>query len=223
MPKPSLTAADIANFQTASIDLGLATPAKISWVLYEERDWKAWQQSLVDAGFTSYKNSWVPFFYKTEKYDGYALLTSLVFDKLKSDGDLVGVSIPLPNGSGTDYSGFGWVHDSKSASNIPISTFTDGITNQVSIDVAWLCSSYPANDAKTLGYCYHFQPEKSSDSGSNYRWSAGDSIHPVGWSNISGVMKLFDLTNGTGVTLMSATHFGLQIAATASAIGAIFM
>ena len=126
----------------------------------------------------------------------------MTFDNLKNAGDSLGISIDLPNGSGSDYSAFGFVNLGET--QFPISTFTDGTTGEVTVDAAWLCSSYPKDDAKTTGYCYHFMPKKSSKSGPNYRWTAGDTIHPLGWSNVSGQFFVWDLTNGTGTTLMNA-------------------
>ena len=157
---------------------------------------------MVADGFDQYKNSWIPFFKKTHKYDGYALLASMTFENLKNAGDSLGISIDLPNGSGSDYSSFGFANLGETL--LPLSSFTDGTTQEVTFDASWLCSSYPKDATKTTGYCYHFAPKKSSDSGPNYRWTAGDTIHPLGWSNVSGQFSVWDLTEGTGSTLMNA-------------------
>ena len=109
MPAPNLSPADIANVQTAQADFGLVNPVDVKWLAYSEPEWDAWQEKIVEAGFVEYKNSWVPFFRKTHKYDGYALLVSLDFEDLKNDGDSLGMSIQLPNGSGKDASGFGFI------------------------------------------------------------------------------------------------------------------
>ena len=64
-------------------------------------------------------------------------------------------------------------------------------------------------------------PEKSSKYGPNYRWTANDIIYPMGWSYISGSFSVFDLTNGTGVTLMNAVT--LQVAAAVSTVAALYL
>ena len=143
----------------------------------------------------------------------------MTFDNLVNEGDSLGIAIDLPNGSCSDYSAFGFVHTNETY--FPVSTFTDGTTQETSLDYAWLCSSYPKEDSKTLGYCYHFMPEKSSKSGPNYRWTANDIIYPVGWSNISGSFSVWDLTNGTGVTLMNAVT--LQVAAAVCTVAALYL
>ena len=131
----------------------------------------------------------------------------MTFDNLSGDGDSIGVGLILPNGSGQDFSGFGWVYRKDTASYDSASYWQDGITKEVTLDASWLCSSYPDTESadKTKGYCYHFQPLKSAKQGGNYRWSANDTLAPVGWTNISGVMSIFDITSGQGATLLSAT------------------
>ena len=62
-------------------------------------------------------------------------------------------------------------------------------------------------------------PEKSSASGPNYRWEAGDVIHPLGWSNISGNFAVWNLTDDTGTSLMNAVT--LQVAAAALVTSAL--
>ena len=64
-------------------------------------------------------------------------------------------------------------------------------------------------------------PEKSSKSGSNYRWTANDTIYPWGWSNISGSFKVWDLTNNTGVELLNAAT--LQVAAAVCTAAALYL
>ena len=217
MPAPNFTPADLANIQTAQADFGLANPVDVAWVLYSEPQWSEWQDGLVEAGFEEYQNSKVPFFRKRHKYDGYALVASLSFDDLKNDGDNIGLYVTLPNGSGKDWSGFGF--ERNSTGYIPISYFVDGETGNVTLDPWWLCSTMPTEkQGQTFGYCYHFQPKKSSKKGGNFRWSSGDVILPMGWTNTSGVVKQFDLTNGTGVTLLGATHIRLALTACALAV-----
>ena len=155
MPAPNLTPADLANVQTAQADFGLANPVEISWVLYSEPQWGEWQDGIVEAGFEEYRNSKIPFFKKTHKYDGYALVASLGFDDLKNDGDQIGLAITLPNGSGKDMSGFGFVRNQTSY--VPIAYFVDGVSTEVTLEPWWLCSTVPTNTTDTtLGYCYHF-------------------------------------------------------------------
>ena len=48
------------------------------------------------------------------------------FNDLKGDGDQIGMSIPLPNGDGTDAQGFGWQYDLVSDTYIDFSYFMKG-------------------------------------------------------------------------------------------------
>ena len=56
-------------------------------------------------------------------------------------------------------------------------------------------------------------PKTSSKSGPNYRWSTGDTIHPLGWSNISGSFAVWNLTDEGGAQLLSAVNLQIAVAA----------
>ena len=53
-------------------------------------------------------------------------------------------------------------------------------------------------------------------SGAVYRWHAEEAIMPIGWTNISGSIQLFDLTDGAGVVLMGVTALVSQFAVVAT-------
>ena len=63
-------------------------------------------------------------------------------------------------------------------------------------------------------------PEKSSKSGSNYRWSSNDTIFPYGWSNVSGNFDIWNLTTDAGAVLMNAVT--LQVAASFLVVSALY-
>ena len=90
------------------------------------------------SGLDQYENSWVPFFKKDHKYDGYCLLVKVDFEELPNDGDSFGLSVQLPNGSGKDASGFGFARIT-SKTYIGISYWLDGTINQTEQDDSWLC------------------------------------------------------------------------------------
>ena len=76
-----------------------------------------------------YKNSRVPFAKKTHKYDGYTFYTNMIFPDLKNDGDSLGITLVLPNGSGKDATSFGFLRTNDTYA--PVSMFTDGNTEKV--------------------------------------------------------------------------------------------
>ena len=138
------------------------------------------------------------------------------------------MSIPLPNGDGTDAQGFGWQYDLASDTYTDFSFFMKGESNSIEIDVNFLCGNTDGTSKNTqIGYCYNVLPtQKYSDlmgSGTVYRWHAEEAIMPIGWTNISGSIQLFDLTDGAGVALMGATVLISQLAAVASVLAAINM
>ena len=53
-------------------------------------------------------------------------MASMTFDNLANEGDSLGISVDLPNGSGSDYSAFGFVNTNETY--FPVSLFTDGTT-----------------------------------------------------------------------------------------------
>lgn len=74
--------------------------ATMSWVLYSETtNWSKWQTAIVNGGLNEYAKG----------YDGYALVMGLKFDYLTSPGNMIGLSIDLPNSSSWDKTGFGWI------------------------------------------------------------------------------------------------------------------
>ena len=81
--------------------MGFANPVKIHYLLYSEPDFRNWSKKLYDSGITQFLGKWW-----NRDYDGYTLFFSLIFDNLISDGDSIGISIPLPNGDGSDLTGF---------------------------------------------------------------------------------------------------------------------
>ena len=88
------------------------------------------------------------------------------FNFLKSDGDQIGLTIPLPNGDGTDTSGFGWNYVLSTDSYYDFSFFQSGKTGEVVIDNNFLCGNTLAEGDTThqTGYCYNVLPkQKFSD------------------------------------------------------------
>ena len=155
---------------------------------------------------TEYKNSKLPFFKKSHKYDGYLFDVCLNFDDLKGDGDIISMAILLPNGSGEDLSMFGWVFK-VGTGYVPFSKFVDGVTGEVTDDNWWICTTYPEEPwyaARTTGLCTHPQPVMSASSGGNYRWSAYDTALFIVATVIDGTAYAYDVDN-TGVVLLSAT------------------
>ena len=128
----------------------------------------------------------------------------MIYDNLIADGDSIGISIPLPNGDGSDLTGFGITYNMVTDSSTVGSYFYSGATAKMTSDHAWICNVRPMDATHTMSTCFHFQPKSSDEVGSNYRWSAGDPIYPQGWTNINGQLQLYDITNGSGATLLSA-------------------
>ncbi len=178
--------------------MGFPNDVKINFVLYSEKNWKDWSFALYDAGITQFKGKWFK-----RPYDGYTLFVAMAFDNLIADGDSIGVTIPLPNGDGTDLTNFGFTYNLAQNNYKYTSYFYSGSTGEVTPDHAWVCDTNAVDTSSSVGSCFHFQPEESDEVGPNYRWSYGDIIHPQGWTNISGNFKVFDIADSKGATLLT--------------------
>ena len=220
---PTFDDGDMSNLQTASVEMGLAKPVDIRWGLYGQ-GWWAWRKqrkAIIASGIEGYTKKEFP-------SDGYTFYADFKFNDLKGDGDQIGLSIPLPNGDGTDAQGFGWQYDLAGDSYTDFSYFVKGATSKIEIDVNFLCGNTagPTKDTH-IGYCYNVLPkQKFSDtlgSGAVYRWHAEDVITPLGWTNISGKIDTFDLSDGEGVTLLGASTLISQIAAASAVLAVLYM
>ena len=100
---PTFDKGDMSNIQSASVEMGLADPVNIKWGLYGQGwwSWRKQRKAISEAGIVGYDKKSFP-------SDGYTLYLEMEFNGLTSDGDQIGMSIPLPNGDGTDAAGFGW-------------------------------------------------------------------------------------------------------------------
>ena len=83
-------------------------------------------------------------------------------------------------------------------------------------DITWLCDSVddPEDSTYTQGYCYNFLPT-STGSDAAYRFSPKDLIDIYGWTNISGSVNTFSLSNST--VLLGAFALVSQVTAVAAA------
>ena len=80
----------------------------------------------------------------------------MIFDNLMSDGDSIGFSIPLPNGDGTDLTGFSVTYDMETDSSTVGSYLVTGATNEITDDHAWICDVKPMDTTHTVVSCFHF-------------------------------------------------------------------
>ena len=131
--------------------MDFANPVKINFVLYSEKEWKAWSSTLKDAGIPQFKGKWWK-----KPYDGYTLFLGMAFDNLNADGDSIGVTIPLPNGDGTDLTNFGFTYNLADDSYDYQSYFYSGSTGEMTPDKAWICDTNSKDTSSTVGSCFHF-------------------------------------------------------------------
>ena len=101
--------------------MGFADPVNVRWGLYGQGwwSWRKQRKAIVEAGIQGYEKKEFP-------SDGYTLYVDMNFNDLKGDGDQIGMSIPLPNGDGTDAQGFGWQYDLASDTYVDFSYFMKG-------------------------------------------------------------------------------------------------
>ena len=209
LPSPDLTAYDISNVQSAdTTQFGLADPVTIEWVLYSESGWPTWQSGLVSAGLTNYASG----------YDGYCFLTAALFNDLAAGGDMLGMSVELPNSAAGDETGFGWVSNGDSTYS-GFSYYWDMTLMESTPDLTWLCDAVPhdvgaSGKSMQQGYCFNFMP-KVSGPGAEYRFSTHDLINVWGWTNFSNSVQIFSLSNST--VLLGAFKIGAQVTAVAVA------
>ena len=150
--------------------------AEVSWVLYSEPTrWPIWQEGLVAGGLPQYASG----------YDGYTLFFGFNFTKLETPGDMIGLTITLPNSPTADETGFGWLLNDDNTTYTGFSLYLNQTSGMPELDTTWLCDSKDSDDGITIqGYCYDFLPTQTGK-GANYRFSTKDLIDTWIWYNKS--------------------------------------
>ena len=87
--------------------MGLDDPVGVSWQLFHDKDSQyAWKWHEIPFRFANFLSD----------TDGYTLYVEVVWPILKNKGDVFGITLTLPNGSGSDNTGFYWMFDRSSNS-----------------------------------------------------------------------------------------------------------
>ena len=80
----------------------------------------------------------------------------MIYDNLIADGDSIGLSIPLPNGDGTDLTTFGAMYNLATDDYETFSELYTGETGEMTKDNAWFCHAKPMDTTHTVNSCFHF-------------------------------------------------------------------
>ncbi len=81
----------------------------------------------------------------------------MIYDNLTADGDSIGLSIPLPNGDGSDLTGFGMTYNIAHDSTTNFSYLYTGSTGEMTNDIsAWFCNVKKMDTTHRVSSCFHF-------------------------------------------------------------------